>query len=85
MITLIRRLFPSVAQALYGEGYQAAIKDILVFKDKIYTEPVTLVGDYQTIQNCTFLGSTAGEGSYALKICGASDAGVTTNSPQISG
>ena len=57
---IIRYLFPSTHRAIRGEGYQAAIKDILVFKDKIYADPVTLVGDNQTILNCTFLGSEFG-------------------------
>ena len=60
---IIRYLFPSTHRAIRGEGYQAAIKDILVFKDKIYTQPVTLVGDHKSIENCTFLG-----GEYGLKI-----------------
>jgi hypothetical protein len=60
MKKLICLLFPSVATALRGEGYEAAIKDILVFKDKIYTGQVTLVGDGQTIASCTFLGNPVG-------------------------
>ena len=63
MIKVICFLFPSVVSALRGEGYQNAIKDILVFKDKIYTGPVTLTGDYANITNCTFLGN-----EYGLKI-----------------
>ena len=54
---IIRYLFPSTHRAIRGEGYQAAIKDILVFKDKIYTETVTLFGDGQSISNLTCLGS----------------------------
>lgn len=54
---IIRYLFPVTYRAIRGEGYQAAIKDILVFKDKIYTEQVTLSGDYQSIGNVTCLGS----------------------------
>lgn len=30
--------------------------DLLRNSDKIYLEPVTLIGDNQTIRNCTFLG-----------------------------
>ena len=56
----IKYFFPSVAEALYGEGYQKAIKDILVFKDKIYTGTVTLPGEQKTITNCTFLGNECG-------------------------
>ena len=53
-------LFPSTTRAIYGEGYQSAIKDILVFKDKIYTGPVTFPGEQKEIKNCTFLGSEFG-------------------------
>jgi len=63
MINVICFLFPSVVSALRGEGYQNAIKDILVFKDKIYTGPVTLLSDDANISNCTFLGN-----EYGLKI-----------------
>ena len=60
MINLLRKLFPTATAALRGEGYQAAIKDILVSKDKIYTGPVTLPGNKKTVKNCTFLGGTVG-------------------------
>lgn len=53
-------LFPSITQALHGEGYQEAIRDILVFKDKIYTGTVLLPGDQKTVTNCTFLGNEVG-------------------------
>jgi len=41
-----------------SRGYQQAIKDIFIFKDKIYFEPLTLQGDNQTIVNCAFFGKT---------------------------
>lgn len=70
MVKILSFLFPATITAIkatgYQTGYQEAIKDILVFKDKIYTQPVTLEGDHQTISNhskrinmsttCTFLG-----------------------------
>lgn len=45
MINILKMLFPATTREIlgegiitgWGEGYQAAIKDILVFKDKIYT------------------------------------------------
>ena len=71
---IIRYLCPSTHRAIRGEGYEAAIRDILVFKDKIYTEPVTLVGDDQKIFNCTFLGVP-----YGVKIESAALASGTFN------
>ncbi len=53
-------LFPTVAESLHREGYERAIKDILIFKDKIYTKPVTLRSKKTRIQNCTFLGNEVG-------------------------
>jgi hypothetical protein len=57
---LIENLFPAVAVALRGEGYQQAIADILIFKDKIYSGNVTLHGDQKEVTNCTFLGNDIG-------------------------
>lgn len=57
MKQFIEFVFPVTAGALRGDGYQAAIRDILVFKDKIYTGTVILPADAATITNCTFLGS----------------------------
>ena len=61
---IIFYLLPSTYRAIRGEGYQAAIKDILVFKDKIYTGPVTLIGNGQSLTNTTCLGG----GKYGLTI-----------------
>lgn len=60
MRNFIKSFFPSVYNAIRAEGYEAAIKDILVFKDKIYTGSVTLETGTALIQNCTFLGSEKG-------------------------
>ena len=65
---VVRHLFPSVARSFIGEGYEKAIKDILVFKDKIYTEPVTMYGNNQVLTNVTCLGN-----EYGIKIVGGSD------------
>jgi hypothetical protein len=54
MKTLIRLLFPTAAAAIRDEGYRDAMNDILVMKDKLYTEPVTLIGDHQTLTNSVF-------------------------------
>ena len=61
---IIRYLCPTTYRAIRGEGYQAAIKDILVFKDRIYTGPVTLIGNGQSLINTTCLGG----GKYGLTI-----------------
>ena len=42
-----------------ARAYNDALGDIVAMlrnRDAIYLEPVTLVGDYATIQNCAFLG-----------------------------
>ena len=57
---IIRYLCPSTHRAIRGEGYEAAIRDILVFKDKIYTQPLTIVGDNQHVENITCLSNEHG-------------------------
>jgi len=57
---IIEFLFPTVASSFRGDGYEKAIKHILVFKDKIYTGTVYLIGNEQTITNSTLLGNESG-------------------------
>ena len=57
---LIEKIFPAVVSSFRGEGYQRAVENILVFKDKIYTGNITLPGDQKEITNCTFLGNKLG-------------------------
>ena len=60
MEKFLRFIFRTTTTAIERAGYERAIKDILVFKDKIYTNPVTLLGDQKTLSNCTFLGNEFG-------------------------
>ena len=60
MKKIIKILFKTTYEGIKDEGYKEAIKDILVFKDKIYTGNITLPGTEKVITNCTFLGNEYG-------------------------
>jgi hypothetical protein len=47
-------------EKLEGEAFSRAVSELVGLlrkKDKIFLEPMTMVGDHQTVTNCAFLGN----------------------------
>lgn len=56
---LLRRLFEKEVAVIRGEERDKALADVVrtfIEADKIYTKPVTLVGESPVITDCIFMG-----------------------------
>ena len=60
LMILRRKKFAAHVRLIRREAHDEAIVEIIELlrkKDKIFLEPVTIVGSNQTITNCVFLGT----------------------------
>lgn len=57
MTKLLKRICRNYFREIREEEYNKALKDVmelLTSKDKIYTEPVTIIGDNALVKDCLF-------------------------------
>ncbi len=60
MNKFLERFFPSLIRMYRAEGYENAVKDILILRDKVCFGEIVIDGDNSLVTNMTALGGKVG-------------------------